>query len=159
MTAAALWTDVKANYETEGLVTLTNPRDNNATSIDDTYGQSAAQEVIDFFPLYAQTDYDASDSQHVAVGRRGVIAVLYERGGAASTIAKVEWDEVFGDGGLMERLKRTEPRARQAPSTNSGVRQKSELADGRSVRGWSDPASLPGGRSYMPRRVIVDGSD
>jgi len=152
-----LWTSVVANYESEGLVNLTNPRDNNATTVDTTYGQTAAQEAIDLFPLYGQVDYDESDTQHIAVGRRAVIAILFERGGTTSTIAEVEWKEVFGDDGLLTKLKRTSARGRQGPSSNSGVRQKSELtSNGRRVRGWSDPESLPGGRSYMPRRIIAE---
>ncbi len=75
-------------------------RDNGATAVDATYGATAAQEVIDLFPIYGQVDYDATNSQHVTVGRRGVIAVLYERGGTSSTIAEVEWNQVFGDDGI-----------------------------------------------------------
>ena len=155
--ATDLWDSVVTNNDLEGLVTLTNPSDNNATAVDATYGASAAQEVIDLFPLYGQVTYDASDSQHVAVGRRALIAILYERGGTSSSIAKVEWDEVFGDDGMIIKLKRTSARSRQGPSTNSGVQQKSELtSNGRPVRSWSEPASLPGGERYMPRRTIVD---
>ncbi len=157
MTASALWTDVVANYESEGLINLTNPRDNGATAVDATYGATAAQEVIDLFPIYGQVDYDATNSQHVTVGRRGVIAVLYERGGTSSTIAEVEWNQVFGDDGLITKLKRTSARARQGPNTNSGVRQKSELTStGRRVRGWSDVDSLPLGRRWLPRRTIAE---
>ncbi|MCP4794032.1 MAG: hypothetical protein GY882_11995 [Actinomycetia bacterium] len=157
MTASALWTDVVANYESEGLINLTNPRDNGATAVVTAYGESAAQEVIDLFPIYGQVDYDATNSQHVTVGRRGVIAVLYERGGTSSTIAEVEWNQVFGDDGLITKLKRTSARARQGPNTNSGVRQKSELTStGRRVRGWSDVDSLPLGRRWLPRRTIAE---
>lgn len=157
MTATALWASVVANYEAEGLVNLTNPRDNQATAIDTTYGESAAQEVIDLFPVYGQVEYDASDSRHVAVGRHAVIAVLYARGGTSSTIAEVEWKAVFDDEGMIARLKRTSARARPAPVSNSGVQQRSELtSDGRRVRGWSDPDSLPGGRNYLPRRQIAE---
>lgn len=158
MTAAALWVAVKAAYETEGLITLSNPRDPSATGVDDTAGESAAQQFIDLFPLYAQRAYDADDSQHVAIGLRGTIAVLFERGGTASTIAEVEWKEVFGDGGLLEQLKRTQGgRGRKGPSSNSGVRQKSELtSNGQRVRGWSDPEALPLGRRYLPRRSIAE---
>jgi len=157
MTATALWASVVSNYPSEGLIDLTNPRGNEATAVDTTYGESAAQEVIDLFPVYAQATYDASDAQHVAVGRRGVIAVLFERGGTSSTVSEIEWKAVFGETPLMEGLKRTESRARQAPSSNSGVRQKSELtSSGKRVRGWSDPESLPRGRSYLPRRTIAE---
>lgn len=146
-----------ANYEQEGLVNLTNPRDNNATAVDTAYGHSAAQEVIDLFPIYAQVTFDVDNSQHVTVARRAVIAVLYARGGTAATITEVVWKDVFGEDGLMDRLKRTSARARPAPVSNSGVRQRSELtSDGQRSRGWSDPDALPGGRSYMPRRVIAE---
>lgn len=145
------------NYESEGLVNLTNPRDNQAEEADTTYGVSAAQEVIDLFPMYGQVEFDVDDSRHLAVARRAVIAVLYARGGTASSIAEVKWNEVFGDEGLLSRLKRTTARARQGPSSNSGVSQRSELtSDGQRVRGWSDPDSLPGGRGYMPRRQIAE---
>jgi hypothetical protein len=155
--ATDLWTSVVANHEAEGLVNLTNPRDNTAVSADTTFGQSAAQEVIDLFPLYGQVAYDASNSQHVAVARYGVIAVLYQRGGTSSAIAEVEWKEIFGDDGMLSKLKRTGARARQGPSSNSGVTQKSELtSNGRRRRGWSDVESLPGGRSWMPRSVIAE---
>lgn len=157
MTATALWASVVANSESEGLVNLTNPRDPAATSVDTTYGESAAQEAIDLFPLYAQVAYDSADSQHIAIGRRACIAVLYERGGTSSTISEVEWSEVFGDDGLLSKLKRTSARGRRGPSSNSGVQQKSELnSNGRPVRGWSDVESLPRGRGWMPRRTPVD---
>jgi len=158
MTAATdLWASVVANYESEGLVNLTNPRDNSATTVGTAYGESAAQEVVDLFPLYGQVVYDAASSQHLAVGRRAVIAVLFERGGTASSIAEVEWKEVFGDDGLLTKLKRTSARARQGPNSNSGVQQRSELTStGQKVRGWSDPDALPGGRRYMSRRIIAE---
>lgn len=157
MTAASLWASVTSNYEDNGLVTLTNPRDPAATLVDDDYGLSAAQEVIDLFPMYAQVEFDEDDSRHITVGRQGVIAVLFRRGGTSSTIAEVKWKEVFGDEGLLVKLKRTTARARQGPSSNSGVKQKSELSStGGKVRGWSDVASLPGGRGYMPRQTYAE---
>lgn len=159
MTASAseLWASVVDNYETNGLVTLTNPQDPAATLVDDDYGISAAQEVIDLFSMHVQVDFDDDDSRHITVGRQGVIAVLYRRGGTSSTIAEVKWKEVFGDDGLMVKLKRTTARARQGPTSNSGVKQKSELSStGGKVRGWSDVASLPGGRNFMPRQTYAE---
>lgn len=157
MTASTLWASVTSNYEAQGLITLTNPRDPAATLVDDDYGLAAAQEVIDLWPMYAQVEFDEDDSRHITVGRRGVIAVLFERGGTSSTISEVEWNQVFGDDGLIAKLKRTSARARQGPSSNSGVDQKSELSStGGKVRGWSEPASLPGGRGYLPRQVYSD---
>lgn len=158
MTATALWSAVLAAYETEGLVTLTNVRDPSAVSVDDTVGESAAQQFIDLFPMFAGRDYDAADAQHVAVGMRGTIAILFERGGTSQEIAEIEWKEVFGAEGLLSRLRFTEGgRGRQGPSSNSGVRQRRESTSlGQRVRGWSDPDSLPRGRSYLPRRTIAE---
>lgn len=141
MTASALWTAVKASYESTGLVTLTNIRDRAATTIDDTAGEDAAQEVIDLWPIYAQEDYDASDTAHVAVAKQGVIAVLWRRGGTATNVAQVKWDEVFSPEGLIARVKRTGARGRQGPSSN---------ATSDAYRGWSDRDSLPSG--ILPNR-------
>jgi len=155
--ATDLWDSVVANYPSEGILSLSRPRQNEENTVDTAYGVTAAQEAIDSFPLFAQIVYDAADAQHVLVGRRAVIAILYERGGTSSEIAKVEWDEVFGDGGLMEKLQRTGARGRTTGATNSGVRQRTELtSDGKRVRGWSDPDALPGGRRYLPRRIIAE---
>lgn len=151
MTAATLWTAVKADYDSDGLITLTNIRDRSASTIDDTVGQAAAQAVINLWPVYAQETYDSADAAQVEVAEMGVIAMLWRRGGSAATIAKVEWDSVFASDGLVSKVKRTGARARSQPSSNSGVSQKSELtASGGQVRGWSDRDSLP--PSYLPIR-------
>ena len=154
--ATELWTAVVAAYDGAGLVTLTNIRDRSASAVDTTVGQTAAQSVLDLWPSYAQIAYDSTDSRHVEIAIRGVIATLWERGGTSSAIAREKWAEVFGPEGLLVRLRRTEARGRQGPSSNSGVTQKAEAAGGRNVRGWSEEASLP--RRYMPRRVIADGT-
>lgn len=140
MSASALWTAVKARYDLDGLVPLTNIRDRSATAVDDTVGEQAAQDTIDSWPLYVQEPYDASNSQHVLVAVQGVIAVLWERGGSSTSIAEVKWDAVFvGPDSLAGRLKNVGPRGRMKPNTNSGVRQSREtLPDGSRVRPWSD---------------------
>jgi hypothetical protein len=89
--AADLWTAVVASYNADGLLQLTNIRNRAATSIDTAVGQSAAQGVIDVWPVYAQSAYDATNATHVEVAKRGVIAMLWSRGGTASQIAKIEW--------------------------------------------------------------------
>jgi len=156
MTATALWAAVVASYDSDGLIELTNIRDRSATAIDTDVGENAAQGVIDLWPAYAQEAYDSSDALHVEAAKQGVIAMLWRRGGSASTIEQVKWDEVFSSEGLIAKVQRTGARGRQGPNSNSGVSQRSELASGnRAVRGWSDPDSLPGGRGYMPRRVIA----
>lgn len=144
--ATALWAAVATSYEEQGLITLTNIRDRSATAIDTTSGEDAAQGVIDLWPIYAQADYDAANAAHVEVGKRAVIAMLWQRGGVANTVAKVEWDEVFGDSGLIGRLRKTTSRAHASPITNSGTTTSSELLpNGQPILGWSDRRNLPVG--------------
>lgn len=155
MTASALWTAVKGSYDSDGLLELTNIRDRAATTIDDAVGEDAAQAVIDLWPAYAQEDYDSTDSMHVEVAKQGAIAMLWRRGGSASSIEQVKWEEVFSPEGLIAKVKRTGARGRQGPKSNSGVSQRSELtSNGQRVRGWSDPDSLPTG--YLPNRRIAE---
>jgi len=146
-----IWTAVVASYDSDGLITLTNIRDRSATSVSTATGQNAAQGVIDLWPAYAQVAFDVDDALHLEVAKRATIAMLWERGGSSSEIAKVEWDEVFSPDGLLARIKRTGARGRQGPSSNSGVQQKAEqTASGGKYRGWSDRESLP--VSYLPNR-------
>lgn len=152
--ATALWAAVVVSYDADGLIALTNVRDNAATTIDTTAGEDAAQEVIDLWPLYAQEAYSSTDSTHVAVAKHGVIAVLWRRGGTATTIEQVKWDEVFSPEGMIAKIRRTGPRGRQTPVSNSGVSQKSELSNGRAVRGWSDREALPVG--FLSRRTLAE---
>lgn len=155
MTATALWAAVVADYDTDGLISLTNIRDRSATTIDTAVGEAAAQAVINLWPIYAQVDYDPSNAVHVEVAELGVIAMLWRRGGSSSAIEQVKWEEVWGDDGMVTRLRRTGPRGRQRPSSNSGVQQAPERdASGRAVRGWSDLQSLP--PNYMPLRRSVE---
>jgi len=153
--AADLWTAVVASYNADGLLQLTNIRNRAATSIDTAVGQSAAQGVIDVWPVYAQSAYDATNATHVEVAKRGVIAMLWSRGGTASQIAKIEWGEVFGDEGMISKVRRTGARGRRGPSSNSGVRQKTERTEsGGLVRGWSDDDALPS--NWLPTRRSAD---
>ena len=149
-----LWAAVVVSYDSDGLITLTNIRDRAATSVDTTVGEDAALGVINLWPAYAQEAYDSTDDLHVEVGKRATIAMLWERGGTSSAIAKVEWDEVFSPDGLIARVRRTGARGRQGPNSNSGVTQKTEqTASGGKYRGWSDRESLP--VTWMPNRVTA----
>lgn len=151
--ATALWAAVVLDYDSDGLLSLTNPRNPAASSIDTTTGESAAESVVNLWPVYAQAVYDSADAQHVEVAKLAVIAVLWRRGGTSTNIERIKWDEVFGANGAVESLRNTAARARPGPSSNSGVRQEAETtADGREVLGWSDPDALPGGRKYLPSR-------
>jgi len=143
-----LWTYVKTIYDDDGLVTLTNIRDRSATAVDDTVGTAAAASVLNYWPAYAQVAYDATDPLHVEVAAEGVIAVLWRRGGASTSIEQVKWDTVFGDGGTIEKLRRTDPRGRPGPSSNSGITTSQESGV---QYGWSDRKSLPPG--FLPANV------
>ena len=150
-----LWTAVKTRYDADGLIALTNLHDRDQDAIDDTAGTEAANGVINLWPMYAEETFDVSDNLHLEVAVRGVIAMLWERGGSSAEIAKVEWDEVFSDEGLMGRLRGTGARGRQTPSSNSGVTQKAEgTSTGARYRGWADRESLPTG--YMPNRIVAE---
>lgn len=152
MTASALWTEVKATYAPQDLLNLTNIHDTAAIVVDDTVGESAAQSVIDLWPAYAQVDYDTDNALHKEVASMAVIAKLFERGGVASDIARLKWDEVFTDG-VIKKLKMTGPRAHGGPSSsNVYVKQSSEaLSNTSSVLPWSDREAYPG-NDLMPRR-------
>ena len=152
--ATDLWTAVVADYDSAGLISLTNIRDPAQTAVDTTVGQTASQAVINLWPIYAQEAYDGTDSTHVEIAEMGVIAMLWRRGGSSSTIEQVKWDEVFGDGGLIEKSRRTGPRGRQGPNSNSGVSQKAEAQGGRTINGWSDRASYP--PEFLPRRTLAN---
>jgi hypothetical protein len=153
--ATDLWDAVKLSYEEQGLVTLTNIRDRSSSAVDDTVGADAAQAVIDLWPIYAQVAYDGTDGTHLEIGKQGVIAILWRRGGSSTEIEQVRYDTVFGDGGLLEKLKNTDPRGRQGPSSNSGVKTTSELANGSQVKGWSD-RDASGAEFMTARRETAD---
>jgi hypothetical protein len=140
-----LWTYVKSVYDSDGLVTLTNIRDRTATTVSDSVGLAAAQSVIYLWPAYAQNSFDETDGLHLEVGAVAVIAILWRRGGASSEIEEVKWDQVWGPDGMIQKVRRTDPRGRSGPKSNSGTITSSESG---TQYGWSDLRSLPAG--YMP---------
>lgn len=151
-----VWTAVKARYDSASLISLTNINDRDQTAIDDTVGTEAANGTLNLWPAYAQVEFDVSDGLHLEVAVRGTIAMLYERGGTSTDVAKIEWEEVFSNDGLMGKLKRTGPRGHQAPSSNSGVTTSSESSAGRNVMGWSD-RKASGAQFMTARRRLADG--
>jgi len=153
--ATDLWDAVVASYDEDGLVALTNIRKADESTIDDTVGENAAQGVLNLWPAYAQVAYDGTDGLHVEVAKRGVIAMLQSRGGVSVEIAKIEWDEVFGDNGTISKVRKTGPRGHQGPATNSGVQTVAEDRHG-PVMGWGDRAALPNG--ILPNTRSARGS-
>ena len=56
--------------------------------------------------------------------------------------------------GLLPKIRRTGPRGRPAPVSNSGVQQASELtSEGRPIRSWADKDSLPSG--FLPSDITA----
>lgn len=143
--AGQLWAAVVASYNAADLVSLTNINSAETSTITTEVGEDAAQGVIDLWPLYAQVEYDSTSTAHVEVAKRAVIAMLWQRGGTAATIAKVEWDDVFGDTGLLTKVRRTGPRGRRGPASNSPYQSSTGLSNGRPVQPWSDRDALPRG--------------
>lgn len=151
-----VWAYAKTVYDANGLVTLTNVRDRSATAIDDDVGKAAAASVLNLWPLYVQIAFDVADATHVEVAARGVIAILWERGGAATSIERQKWDTIFGAGGIAEKLKNVSPRGRPGPSSTSGVQSSRESDDGTLRYGWSDRKSLPPGVLPGPSPLSYD---
>lgn len=151
MTAAALWLAVEGSYDQDSLVGLTNIKDPAGSSIVTAVGEDAAQGVIDLWPSYVQATYDATNATHVEAAKQVVIALLWRRGGSATSVEKVKWEEAVD---LMERLRKTGPRGRPTARSNSGVTQKPEAENGRNVQGWSDRGSLPDG--LLPQRRLAE---
>jgi hypothetical protein len=152
--AQDLWAAVVGSYDADILTQLTNVRDPSATASNTARGESAAEAVIALWPVWAQTDYDASNATHVEIGKRGVIAMLCARGGVAPEAARVEWGEVFGPSGMLARLQATGPRGRMSPSTNSQLEPSQETRFGSPVLPWSDPRSFA--RGVLPSRRLSD---
>lgn len=145
-----LWAYVQTVYDTEGLLTLTNRSAREATTVDDTVGLAASQSVLNYWPAYAHIDFDVDDALHLEVATEGVIAMLWRRGGASTTIEQVKWDTVFGDGGTIEKLRRTGPRGKQGPNSNSAIKTSAENENGDTPYGWSDRRATPPG--LLPNR-------
>lgn len=149
MGATELWAATVAKYTSQTLVELTNADDRSGDSVSTAVGEVCAQEVIDLWPIYAHVTYDDDDAQHVAVAVRGVVAVLMERGGASPEAAKAKFDEVFGGGGLIEKMRQGKARARITPTAASAD---SNVDVTRA--GWGDSSSLPAG--ILPSRQSSD---
>jgi hypothetical protein len=146
MSAADLWSAVVSSYPEQGLIELTNQNDRGAVAIKTSAGENAAQAVINLWPVYAQEDYDATNSTHVEVAKLGVIAVLNRRGGTSTSVEQITWEEVFGPDGAVHRLKRTRARGRAVPVIGGNTERSREgTSDGRPRKPWSDPRSLPSG--------------
>lgn len=153
--AETLWEATKDNYSAAGLISLTNIYVRDQDDIDDDVGVSAAQHVLDLWPIHAQNDFDVTSATHVAVGVQAVIAVLWRRGGSATQIEQVKWETVFGDDGLLGKVRKTGPRAHGVPAISGNTKSKSEgTLSGRPIQPWADTGSLP--VNFPPMAVPFD---
>lgn len=147
-TAESLWASVKASYPADSIRGLTNPFKAGNSGSDDTVGVDAARSFFGLFLTYAQAEYNDGDPAHVEAGKLGVIAILKRRGGAVDSTARKDWDEVFGPGGLLVKIKETGPRARITPETSSSRHPLQAH--------WTERRSLPRGILPVTRRRRYD---
>jgi len=150
-----LWTAVKAAYDASFLLPITSVNDRTATSIgsaQNTVGTAAAEQLIGLWPHYTEVAFSVTDTGHLAVAIRGTVAILLERASVGSEQAAKEWQEVFGDSGMMRRIKVTGPRGHPTPKSNAP----DKTSAGAVKRGWSDTLSLPIGTLPSHRTVNND---
>lgn len=110
----ALWDDVKARYPSPALIALTHPKDPTATSIDDTFGELAADDTEADLEIYCGVEYDGLDARHKAVACQGVILKLMQRSGQFKyTELEEKWEA------RLKALGKVTGNNRVIPATNS----------------------------------------
>lgn len=137
-----LWAAVQSSYGNASLISLTNPDDPGASTLGSAFALDACVDVIALWPAYAQVAFDSTNELHLAVAKQGVIALFWKRGGTASESQRIEWDDVFADGGVIEKVRQTSPRGRPEPSSTSAIQTSTDVANS---YGWADPKRLPPG--------------
>lgn len=113
--------EVTSRVSAAKLVSLTNPDDTTATSVNSTRLGLAATDAAADFEVHAQVVYDGTDARHVRIGVARVVALLTERkgdGGAAKMLADTKQ--------MLVDLSRVSSRGRILPRTNSVVVPTSE---------------------------------
>ena len=152
MSAAAVWTATKASKDAGTLRALTNPRDTSATAPNDTVGTQAAADALAHWSSHAQTPFDAADPAHLAAAVEATIAQLWRRNAPSSEAASRTWSIVWGDSGLVSKLRDTGPRGAQAPLL--GYAHDDRDSQGRRPYDYGDRRALPHG--LLPRRRYRD---
>lgn len=147
MSAPLVWTETKAAKDPNVLRALTRPRDTSATMIDDAVGERAAADALAFWEMHAQTPFDAANPQHLAVAVEATIAQLWRRNAPTSDAAERTWRTVWGDDGLVAKLRATGPRGAQGPAL--GYAYDTRNARGRRRRDFGDRRDYP--RGILPR--------
>lgn len=150
--ASELWRKVEESYDVATLRALTNVRDRSPSGINVAVGERAAADIVAMWPAIVQNEYDSTDTLHVAAAVFATYALLWRRGGTATSAQRVKWDEAVE---FMERVRDTGPRAHAAPGSSSGVRSPREDADGRKKLPWSHRKAIPQGQ--LPNQTDATG--
>jgi len=152
VTAATLWTATKARKDAYAILSLTNPRDTSAVTPNDSVGEQAAADVLGFWSIYAQEDFDESNEAHLVAAVEGVVAQLWRRNAPTSEAADRAWKLVFGDDGMVAKIRSTGPRSAQGPVI---ARRRDEVSrDGYALRSFGDRRNVPAG--VLPKRRRED---
>lgn len=125
----ALWDEVKSRFGTSYLISLTNPHNPAATTINDTIGTLAADDVEAEIETYSGVVFDLTDRRHLVVGVAAVLLKLMTQTGQFNNDAleKRILDK-------YESLGLVTGRNRIVPTTNSPVEPTPESVDGETVR-------------------------
>jgi len=126
----ALADEVTARYGDQFLVNLTNPFDEEPTTVDTTRLAKAVLDVIADFKTYASVEYDNDEDQHVSLACEGVIVKLMVRCGELKPEAEKAWRKED----LKEGLALVTGRDRLLPTTNSILQTSSEARGSMPVR-------------------------
>ena len=103
--------------------------------------------MIDLWPSYAEVAYDSSNALHEEIAMEWLIAIMWRRGGTATTIDEVKWDQVVGPNGMIEKLKLSMPNPnvlKLVPVTTSSSLRTLEMSPNPIVTAWPFPI-VPGG--------------
>ena len=81
--AHALTTALVAHYSSKHLVSISNPDDTAATTINTDFIDESVDDVVADFEIYAWTQFDINNQTHVQIGIEGLYAHVIQRHGAS----------------------------------------------------------------------------
>lgn len=148
-----LATEVQARIPSAVLVSLTNPRSPDATTVNATTLAQACSSIEAWFGTYAQETYDGTVPIHLEAAVKGVIGLLRDWGAGYYEGSKTFWTDFREE---CERIAKTRARARITPTTSSELTPSEENETGAEMRPWSDDS---GYRTLLPRRIGTDADE
>lgn len=148
-----LATEVQARVPAAVLVSLTNPRDADATTVNATTLAQACSSIEAWFGAYAQETYDGTVAIHLECAIKGVIGLLREWGGGHYEGSKSFWADFKAE---CETVRATRSRARVTPTTTSELTPSDENPTGAEMRPWSDDSAY---RRIVPTRIGSDADE